>query len=157
LAVSQPVVSKVIADLERMLGVRLVDRDRHGAEPTIFGEALLQHGTVVFDELRQSINAIEILVDPTAGELRIGSTNAMAAGPLPFAISLLHHRHPRLSFQVIQAASVAALYRDLRERNVDLIFGRISAPFTETDDLSWKALFNDGFVVVAGSQNKRIR
>jgi DNA-binding transcriptional LysR family regulator len=41
LAVSQPVVSKVIADLERTVGVRLLDRDRHGAEPTIFGRALL--------------------------------------------------------------------------------------------------------------------
>src|SRR5215813_7896973 len=44
LAITQPVVSKAIADLERMLGVRLIDRDRHGAEPTIYGEALLKRG-----------------------------------------------------------------------------------------------------------------
>src|SRR5262245_61400552 len=44
LAVSQPVVSKSIADLERMLKLRLIDRDRHGAEPTIYGEALLKRG-----------------------------------------------------------------------------------------------------------------
>jgi len=35
LAISQPVVSKTIADLEHTLGVRLLDRDRRGAEPTV--------------------------------------------------------------------------------------------------------------------------
>jgi DNA-binding transcriptional LysR family regulator len=155
LAVSQPVISKVIADLERSLGVRLLDRDRHGAEPTIYGEALLKHSIVVFDELRQSVKAIEFLSDPTAGELRIGCINAMAAGLLPAAISLLHRRHPRLTFHVVQANSVATLSRDLRERNVDLVLGRIMKPFVEAD-LNADVLFNDSFLVVAGRRNRWI-
>src|SRR5262245_31221204 len=80
LAVSQPVVSKVIADLERTLGVRLVDRDRHGAEPTIYGEALLKRGIVAFEELRQGVKDIEFLVDPTAGLLRIAAAVPSDAG-----------------------------------------------------------------------------
>jgi hypothetical protein len=40
LGVSQPAVSKVIADLEHALGVRLLDRSPHGVEPTVFGQAL---------------------------------------------------------------------------------------------------------------------
>jgi DNA-binding transcriptional LysR family regulator len=155
LAVSQPVVSKVVADLEHVLGVRLLDRDRHGAEPTIYGEALLKHGVVVFDELRQSVKSIEFLTDPTAGDLRIGCINAMAAGLLPAVISLLHCRHPRLTFHVVQANTVTALFRDLRERNVDLILGRMSKPFVE-DDLSADALFTDATLVVAGRGNKWI-
>jgi DNA-binding transcriptional LysR family regulator len=42
LAVSQPVVSKVISDLERTLKVRLVDRTIKGVEPTVYGSALLR-------------------------------------------------------------------------------------------------------------------
>lgn len=155
LAISQPVVSKVIADLESVLGVRLLDRDRHGAEPTIYGEALLKHGVVVFDELRQSVRAIEFLTDPTAGELRIGCINAMAAGLLPVAISKLHRCHPGLSFHIVQANSVETLYRDLRERNVDLILARISMPFVE-NDLDVDVLFTDLFLVVAGRRSKWI-
>ena len=60
LAVSRPVVSRAIADLETEVGVRLLDRDRHGAVPTIYGSTLLKRGAVVFDELRQSLNDIEI-------------------------------------------------------------------------------------------------
>ena len=155
LAVSQPVISKVIADLEHVLGVRLLDRDRHGAEPTIYGEALLKHGVVVFDELRQSVKSIEFLTDPTAGDLRIGCINAMAAGLLPAVISLLHRRHPRLTFHIVQANSVATLYRDLRERNVDLVLGRNLTPFVE-DDLNADPLFSDPVLVVAGRRNRWI-
>src|SRR5258708_20428481 len=55
LGVSQPAISKVIADLEHALGVRLLDRTRRGVEPTIYGQALLKRGLVAFDELTQSI------------------------------------------------------------------------------------------------------
>jgi len=40
LGVSQPATSKLIADLEYALGVRLLDRHRKGVEPTIYGQAL---------------------------------------------------------------------------------------------------------------------
>ena len=80
LAISQPVISKVIADLERELGWPLLDRDRHGAEPTIYGASLLKHGLAVFDELKQSVKEIEYLAGATTGELRIATPNVMAAG-----------------------------------------------------------------------------
>ena len=74
LAISKPVVSKVIADLEYVVGVRLLDRDRHGAEPTIYGAALIKHDAAAFDELKQGVQEIEFLTDPTVGELRVGAT-----------------------------------------------------------------------------------
>src|SRR5215813_15324462 len=70
---SQPNISKSIADLEQALGVRLLDRQRQGVEPTAYGRALLDCGTAVFDDLRQGVKNIESLADPAAGEVRIGS------------------------------------------------------------------------------------
>lgn len=152
LAISKPVVSKVIADLEQLLGVRLLDRGRHGAEPTIYGMALLKHGTAAFDELKQGVQEIEFLNDPTVGELRIGSTDAMAGGILPIIMSRLHRRRPRLNFHVMQESGVAPLYRALRERSVDLILGRLAMPIAE-EDLSAETLFDDPLLLVAGSRN----
>src|ERR1700674_5047435 len=80
LAVSQPAISKAITDLEHVLGVRLLDRSRRGVEPTIYGSALLKWSVAVFDNLRQGVNEIDSLADPTAGELRVGTTDAMTAG-----------------------------------------------------------------------------
>jgi len=156
LAVSQPVVSKTISDLEHTLGVPLLDRSRNGVEPTLYGQALLKHGIAVFDELRQSVQEIEFLNDPTVGELRIGCTDATAAGLLPIIISRLHRRYPRLAFHAVQASGGAALYRELRERNVELILGRTTMPFAETD-LSAELLMDEPLVVVAGRQSQWLR
>ena len=72
LAVSQPAISKAIADMEHTFGVRLLDRTAQGVEPTLYGRALLKWGAAVFDDLRQGVKEIEFLADPAAGELRIG-------------------------------------------------------------------------------------
>ena len=44
LGVSQPAVSKGIADMEQTLGLRLLDRGRNGIEPTAYGRALVKRG-----------------------------------------------------------------------------------------------------------------
>src|SRR3954469_4284310 len=86
LVMSQPAVSKVIADLEAVLRVRLLDRNSRGVEPTLYARALLKRSNVAFDELRQGIRDIEFLADPTAGEVRIASEETFATGLLPAAI-----------------------------------------------------------------------
>ena len=53
LAVSQPSVSKAIADIERVLGMRLLERNAQGVEATPYGHALLRRALGAFDELRQ--------------------------------------------------------------------------------------------------------
>src|SRR4051812_4543937 len=80
LAMSQPSVSKAIADIEHAVGLRLLDRSPHGVEPTIYGRALHKRGVAVFDELRQGVKELEFLTDPTSGELRVGCTESLAAG-----------------------------------------------------------------------------
>ena len=54
LAISQPVVSKVIADLEDVLGVRLFDRSPQGVEPTPYGRAFLKRSIAVFEDLQRA-------------------------------------------------------------------------------------------------------
>src|SRR6266852_178234 len=74
LNISQPAISRSIAELEHAVGVRLLDRHRQGIEPTEYGRALLDCGVAVFDDLRQGVKNIEFLADPAAGEVRIGSS-----------------------------------------------------------------------------------
>ena len=100
LAMSQPAVSKVIADLEDVLRVRLLDRSSRGIEPTLYAHALLKRGHVVFDELRQGIRDIEFLADPTTGEVRIASGELVVAGFFP-AVDRLSRRYPRIVVRVV--------------------------------------------------------
>src|ERR1700731_2382122 len=92
LAMSRPVISRTIASLERTLGVPLFDRSPQGVELTLYGRALRKLAITVFDDLRQGIQEIEVLADPTAGELRVGCNESMTAGLVPAAIDRLSRR-----------------------------------------------------------------
>jgi DNA-binding transcriptional LysR family regulator len=153
LAISHPVVSKTIADLEHTLGVRVLERSRRGAEPTACGRVLLKHGLAAFDELRQCVKEIEFLNDPTVGEVRIAGTEPMVAGLLPIVIERLCRRYPRLTVHVTQVYTTPDLYEGLRERAVDLVIGRLLGRIAEKD-LQAETLFHDPPLVVAGAKNR---
>jgi DNA-binding transcriptional LysR family regulator len=151
LALSQPAVSKAIAEMEHTLGAPLLDRRAQGVEPTLYGRALLKWAVALFDDLRQGVREIEFLADPTGGEVRIGCSEMMNAGLLPAVIDRLSQQYPRLMFTVTQAPSITAQYRDLRERRVDFVFGRMMTPIKDEDDLDAEILFEDPLIVVASA------
>ncbi len=151
LSVSQPAISKAIAEMERTLGYQLLDRTAQGVEPNLYGRALLKWSAAVFDDLRQGINEIEFLADPSAGELRIAAAEPIVAGLLPVVMERLARRHPRLTFHVSQLHS-PPLYDALYDRTVDIIIARI---FEETSaiDVDIELLFEEPQFVTAGSSN----
>jgi DNA-binding transcriptional LysR family regulator len=151
LSVSQPAISKVIADMEHALGVRLFDRNPRGVEPTIYARALLDRGAVAFDELKQAARHIEFLADPTTGELRVGSTIAMATGFIPAVVDRLSRRHPRLVFH-LSAGETGATYRSLEERRVDLLVAPMFTPIIE-DHMHAEMLYDEPLVVVVGARS----
>src|SRR5438132_3265275 len=123
LAISHPVVSRTISDLERALGVRLFDRSSQGVEPTMYGRAFLDCGVAVFDDLRRGVQQIEFLSDPTAGEVRIGGSEHLMAGFVPAIIDRVASQYSRMVFHTMQGDG-HTLCAALRERKVDLIVSR---------------------------------
>ena len=150
LAISQPVVSKAIADMEHALGVRLLDRSRRGVEPTPYGRALIKRGIAIFDEMRQGIEEIEFLSDPTAGEVRIGATDPINAAIVAPVIDRLSRQYPRMTFHVV-AGVPGPLRQEVAARNVDFAISRFARPVGE--EYSEEILFHDALVVVTGPNN----
>jgi DNA-binding transcriptional LysR family regulator len=148
---SQPAISRSIAELEHALGVRLLDRSRRGVEPTIYGRALLDCGTAVFDDLRQGVKNIEFLLSPTEGELRIGGDFPSVAGLIPLAIERLQRKFPRIDVHVALVSELSQQRLILRERTHDLVIARLAQPIEK--DLAAETLFHEGIVVVAGIHN----
>src|SRR5262249_27476967 len=151
LSVSQPAISKAIADMETALGVRLLDRNPRGVVPTIYARALLDRGLVAFDELKQGIEHVNFLANPATGELRVGSTIAVATGFLPAVIDRLSRKYPRVVFH-LSAGEAATTYRSLEERSVDLVIAPMFASMA-VDHLHTEILYDEPLVVVAGAQS----
>jgi DNA-binding transcriptional LysR family regulator len=155
LAISKPVISKAIADLEHVLGVRVLERDRYGAEPTSYGAALLKRGITVFDELREGVKDIEFLADPEAGDVRIGCNPILATSFVCAVVDRLSRRFPRIVFHVV-ARQAETLHRELSERNVDLLVARRLGALVD-ERLDFELLFDDRDVIAAGAHNPWVR
>jgi DNA-binding transcriptional LysR family regulator len=157
LRVKQPSVSKAIGDLEGALGVRLFDRCPHGVRTTIYGDALIECGVAVFDQLKQGIGKIEFLSDPTTGEVRIACVPSIAAALLPSVIRRFSRQYPRAIVHVDEAG-LPAQVAGLRERRFDFTITRShELDVDEWDDLHTEILFYDELVVAAGAHNRWAR
>jgi len=153
LAISQPSVSKAIADVEHAIGLQLFDRRKRGVEPTLYGRALLQCGVAVFDDLRQGVKQLEFLRDPTIGELRIGCNESLSAGFVAAVLDHISRRHPGIVIHLVPADRGMLLDRELPQRAIELAVTTISA-LDPQKDIDVLPLFDDRFVVMAGAQSK---
>jgi DNA-binding transcriptional LysR family regulator len=151
---TQPAVSKVIAELEQTLGVRLLDRSPQGVEPTPHGLALIKRGVAVFDELRQGVQDLDFLSDPTTGEIRIACTEPIAAAIVSPVIDRLLQQHPRMTCHVV-AGDGALLHQELARRNVELVISRLTGPID--DEHAAEILFHDPLVIAAGAKHPLTR
>jgi DNA-binding transcriptional LysR family regulator len=154
LNVSQPAVSKAVAELERALGVRLVDRGRRGITPTPYGLALQKRSVAIFNDLRQSVQDIDFLADPTTGEIRIGTTDPVSVAMVSPCIDRLSRKYPRMSFHVI-AHDTVGLYREVMERNVELAICRMLGPLPA--ELAAEVLFHDSLAILTSARNPMTR
>ena len=154
LGISQPAVSKSIADLERALGVRLVDRSRRGVVATPYGLALNKRGVAIFNDLRQGVADIDFLSDPTQGEIRIGATDPVMTAIISPAIDRLSREYPKVVFHVV-LSDTALLYREVADRNIELAICRMLGQLP--DELAAETLFHDAFAVMTAASNPLTR
>jgi len=153
LGIAQPSVSKAISDIEHTIGVRLLDRSIGGAALTAYGQALVKRGINAFDELNQSFRDMDILSDPTVGQVTIGCPEALASGVLGAVLVRFCTQFPRVVVNVEEANNLAREYQMLRERNVDLLFGSITRPFLE-EDLDAQVVYEDRPYITTGATNR---
>ncbi len=100
LGISQPTLSRNIANLEASLGVRLFDRAQDGAVATKFGKLMIERGQGLMRSAADLEREIKLLQGLDIGELLVG------AGPYPLEISIgqtlarLLGKHPSLRIEV---------------------------------------------------------
>lgn len=147
LALTQPAVSKTIAELEDIVGRQLLVRRRRGVDLTAAGEVLLRHSVATLRGLREGLS---LALDEAEGQqLRVvvGALPNMAASMLPEAIALLVQEHPQLRVRVVSGTN-AQLMTQLRQGEIDMVVGRLAQPAALVD-LSFVQLYSEPLLLVA--------
>ncbi|BBB01362.1 putative transcriptional regulator [Actinacidiphila reveromycinica] len=147
LGLSQPAVSKTLAELELIAGRRLVDRGRSGASPTEAGTRFLRHALEVTQAMESASQALVRETAPGRAPLRIGALPTVAGGVLPRAIVRLHRDRPHAWVQVVSAAN-PELVAALTTGRIEFAIGRTAEPSTMRG-ISFEHLYTESLAVVA--------
>jgi DNA-binding transcriptional LysR family regulator len=146
LSVSQPAVSKVLNEVEKMLGLTLFTRSTRGTEPTAAGEALVRFARSVLAQYEQTRDEIAAVQSGASGRIRVGSMGAALPVLLAQAVGTLKARHARATV-LVEEGDLTHLLPKLRLRELDLIVGRLE-PGYAAPDLLTEPLYEERMVVV---------
>ncbi len=124
LNISQPAASRMIAEMEDILGVPLCRRLPRGVELTPFGAALARRARTMLLELREVDREISDLKSGKGGAVFLGAVTAPAIGLAVPAIRRIRKNFPRIEISV-QVDTSGVLARELLASRHDFIIARI--------------------------------
>ena len=145
LGMTQPAVSKSIAELEAILGVALFDRTRRALTLTPAGDLFLRFAQAGIATLRQGV---ETLAEAQRGTsfIAFGALPTVTAGVVPRALQ----RFASSSFAcrtLVESGPSPYLLELLRNAAVDFVVGRLADPRV-MDGLSFEHLYSEELALV---------
>lgn len=141
LHLSQPAVSRHIADLEAELGVRLFDRSTREVVPTEAGRYLESAIERVLEELEGVLDHMHSEGERRRGKIRIASVPTLSASLMPACIADCAQEYPELTIQLHDQAQTLVL-DSVRGGEVD--FGIAIEP-SEASDFDSEVIMRDPF------------
>jgi len=151
--VTQSTLSAGIKELETVLGVQLVERDKRRVRLTAVGEDTAARGRELLAAATDLADAARAATQPLAGPLRLGAIPTIAPYLLPAVLPALRRAHPALKLYLREDLTERLLER-LRAGGLDVAL--IALPY-ETGDLYARKLFEDPFSYVARGSDPVVR
>lgn len=147
LSISQPAVSQAIKQLERQLGVNLVQRAPRGIKLTREGQELYPYVEKSYEQLTMGVDKLKQMLNLEAGEIRIGASDmTLQFYLLPF-LEQFHEEYPLIKVNVTNAPTPETL-RYLEEGRID--FGIVSTPFDSQPGIDASAVRRIEDIFIAG-------
>jgi DNA-binding transcriptional LysR family regulator len=143
--ISQPAVSKQIAELEDALGVRLLERLPRGCRLTEAGKILADHAQRWRSLEDDAARAIEEYRGLKRGRLAIGASLTIGGYLLPAVIAEFHGKFPEIELQ-LKIANTGHIQRLLLDGAIEL--GLTEGPL-ESEELESTVFFKDELVAIA--------
>lgn len=150
LQLSQPAVSLQVRQLEKSVGIRLIERVGKRAMPTAAGSALIHHARLIEESVADALDDMATHASGTLGRVRVGTGATACIYLLPPILRDLRRRFPKMEITVRTGNTVDVL-KAIEENTLDVGLVTLPAPgrmFEVTP------VFDDEFVVIAAADDE---
>lgn len=132
LNMTQPAASKLLKDLEDVLGVQLFERLPRGMRPTWYGDTMIRHARAALSSLNQAHDELQAAKNGQFGQVHLGAITAPGLVLLPPTVAAVKQAHPNLQI-TIQIEPSNVLIERLNRGSIDIVVGRLSAEHDKAD------------------------
>lgn len=151
--VSQPGLSAQVREVERLLGVRIFDRDRRGAVVTPAGEAVVARSRLLLEAARELVESARTQSRPLTGPLRFGVIPTIAPYLLPICLPEVRREYPELRL-MLREEKTEVLLALIAKGKVDVALLALDVSLGEVDSAP---LFDDAFLLAMPSGHRLAR
>jgi LysR family hydrogen peroxide-inducible transcriptional activator len=148
--VGQSTLSAGLKELETMLGVQLVERDRQNVALTDIGHEVLARARQL---LTQAADLVACAAQPMSGNLRLGVIPTIAPFVLPQMMPLLRQRFPDLKVSLREDLTAHLIERLMRH---DIDIALIALPY-DLPAVRSRVLYADEFWLVANDGDPALK
>lgn len=127
LDLSQPAISLQIRELEKQVGVRLIERVGRRAAPTAAGEELLGHARRIDAAAAAALDAMSRHAKGTIGRIRLGTGDTACIYFLPPVLRALRSKFPSLDI-VVSTGNSPDILKSIEDNTIDLGLVTLPAP-----------------------------
>ena len=146
LAVTQPAVSKTLAEIERLFELTLFTRSTRGTEPTAYGDSVVRFAKSVLSEFERTKEDLQATATGASGKTNVGAMVVALPTLLSPAIQQLKRSSAKTRI-LVEEGDLTRLLPRLRRGELDLLVGRLE-PGYAAPDLHTEALYNDPMCLV---------
>ena len=125
LKLAQPAVSRSLSELEKIVGVSLLERGRHGSQLTEVGKAFHDRVAPSVEQIRRAYN-LATPQDATEETISIGALPTVTAAFLPEVVTQLKINGFGPAIRIIEGNNIQLL-DGLRRGEISIVLGRLGA------------------------------
>lgn len=147
--ISQPAVSKSLAEIERLLDVSLFERGPRGLTPTVYGECVVRHARGLLSGFRRARDELLALRSGGGGTVAVAMLPTASTGLLPRAVLRLKERSPGTTV-ILREGTLGNMLGELRSERIDLVVGALPRELRDPSLQTLTLLQEDPLVCVTG-------
>lgn len=152
LNMTQPALSKWLAELEADLGVSLFERHAKGLVPTRYSDMLIAHANTILAEIDRTRHDLELMVAGATGHLALGATPGVAASDVAaLSIAAMRAQFPQ-AFVTLSEGVLQDMVQLLHEGKLDYVIGRMDARVS-CESLAYDPLYDESVRVIASREH----